>query len=161
MDPDLISRRHFLLRSSATTLLPLLTGATANELLATYHTATSAARPPGALTPAQLRVVEAAAERIFPAVDGLPGASAMHVPQFIDAALAGVLADARKTYVEGIGSLDARSRTMYPKAAGFAALAEVQQDAVLAAVAATPFFQMLRGHKLVACFADPRYGGNF
>ena len=161
MDQDLLSRRLFLLRSSAATLIPLLTGAKATELLAAARAATSEPAPPGFLNAAQLRVVEAATNRILPPVDGEPGAAAIHVPRFIDTALATVLVDDRKTYTDGIRSLDARSRKHVRGASGFVALNETQQDAVLGEIVNTPFFQVLRAHTVVACFADPKYGGNF
>ena len=160
MERDLISRRDFLLRSSAAAVTPLLTGASAQALVAVYSEAASASPPRGFLTAAQLRVIEAAANRIFPAVDGAPNAAAMHAPQFIDLALEKVLVDARKAYADGIKTLDTKAKKIYG-AAGFASLDEAQQDAVLATIQKMPFFEMLSAHTVVACFADPQYGGNY
>src|SRR5690348_4021133 len=106
MDHDLLSRREFLLRSSAVAAAPLLTGIHADTFRAIAHDAARSPRPPGFLRPSQYRVLEAATNRIFPAVDGAPNAAAMHAPQFIDIALARVLVGARKAYVAGIQSLD-------------------------------------------------------
>ena len=161
MDLDLLSRRDFLLRSSSVAALPLLTGAHANVLRAIHREASSTPRPPGFLSPSQYNVIQAAVDRIFPAIDGAPNASAMHVPQFIDIALQRVLADARKAYVEGIRTVEATTRKLYPRSKGFVSLDERQQDAVLAALEETPFFKMLGAHTVAACFADPKYGGNY
>ena len=78
--------------------------------MAAARAAASEPAPPGFLNEAQLRVVEAATNRILPPVDGQPGAAGIRVPRFIDTALATVLVDDRKTYTDGIRSLDARSR---------------------------------------------------
>jgi choline dehydrogenase-like flavoprotein len=163
MERDLVSRRQFLLRTSAAAALPLLTGASAKALTAVYREAAEVgtSRASGFLSPHQLSVIEAAVNRIFPAVDGQPNAAALHVPRFIDIALEKVLADARKPYVEGIKGLDATAKKLYPASAGFASLGDEQQDAVLTAIQKTPFFGMLATHTITACFADPKYGGNF
>ncbi|HEY7234172.1 MAG TPA: GMC family oxidoreductase [Gemmatimonadaceae bacterium] len=161
MESDLISRRNFLARSSAALAVPLFTGETARALLAVHRQAMSASPPAGYLTPAQLEVIEAACNRIFPAADGQPNAGAMHAPQFIDLALQEVLAEARKPYADGIKTLDAKAKRMYPKSAGFVSLDESQQDKVLESIEKTPFFGMLSAHTVVACFADPKYGGNY
>lgn len=160
MDSDLVSRRLFLLTSSSAALAPFLLGASTRALLAVYRQATSASPPPGFFTPAQLAVIEAAANRIFPAVDDQPNAGAMHAPQFIDLALQQAMVEARKPYLDGIKSLEATTKKLYPRSAGFASLDESQQDKVLTATEKTPFFGMLSAHTVVACFADPKYGGN-
>src|SRR5690348_2790463 len=87
MESDLVSRRQFLLDSSTAALAPLLVGASSRALFALHRQAASVTPPPGVLTPAQLAVIEAVTNRIFPAVDGQPNASAMHAPQFIDIGL--------------------------------------------------------------------------
>jgi len=161
MEQDLISRRLFLLRSSSAAALPLLTGASAHTILGIARQAASIPRPAGFFSPAQLAVIEAAANRIFPAVDGEPNASAMHAPRFIDLTLQQVLISARKPYADGIRTLDARARKVDPSSKGFASLTEAQQDAILTEIEKTPFFGMLAGHTVAACFADPKYGGNF
>ena len=161
MDQDLVSRRQFLLRSSAATVVPLLTGASAKTLIGIARQAAHVPPPAGFFTAAQLAVVEAAANRIFPSVDGQPNASAMHVAQFIDLTLQQLLKSARKPYADGIEMLDARARTSVSGAAGFASLTEAQQDAILTEIQKTPFFGMMVEHTVTACFADPKYGGNF
>ena len=161
MESDLVTRRNFLFTSSAAALSPLLSGASARALFAVYRQARSASTPAGFLTAAQLRALEAATNRIVPAVDDQPNASAMHAPQFIDLALQQVLVDNRKMYVDGLKDLEARTTKLYPKAVDFASLDESQQDAVLTTIQKTPFFGALSAHTVVACFADPKYGGNF
>lgn len=160
MERDLVSRRAFLLQSSATALAPLLTGSGVHALRAIAVQAARGTPRAGFLSPKQLALVAAAADRLFPAVDGQPNASALHVPQFIDIALDTVAAEDRKPFVAGLAALEAAAKRRYPRVAGFASLDERQQDAVLRAIEKTPFFQMLRGYTIAGCFADPKYGGN-
>ena len=161
MEQDLLSRRQFVLRSSVAAVVPLLTGASAKTLIGIARQAARVAPTAGFFTPAQLAVIEAAANRIFPSVEGQPNASAMHAPQFIDLTLQQVLISARKPYADGIKMLDAKARKSVPGAAGFASITETQQDAILAEIEKTPFFGMFVAHTVTACFADPKYGGNF
>jgi choline dehydrogenase-like flavoprotein len=161
MEQDLLSRRQFLLRSSAAAVVPLLTGASAKTLVGIARQAATLPPPQGFFTAAQLAVVEAAANRIFPSVDGQPNASAMHAPQFIDITLQQLLKSARKPYVDGIQMLDHKAAKRGAGAGGFVALSEAQQDAILTEIEKTPFFGMLVAHTITACFADPKYGGNF
>ena len=161
MESDLVSRRHFVLASSATALAPLLLGASSRTLATIYRKAASATPPTGFFTKDQLALIEAAANRIFPAVDDQPNAGAMHAPQFIDIALQDTFAEVQKPYIAGIKALEAATRKLHPKAKSFASLDEAQQDAVLATIEKTPFFGMLSAHTVIACFADPKYGGNF
>lgn len=161
MDSDLVSRRHFLLTSSAAALAPLLTRNSTHALMTVYRQATSASPPAGFFTPEQLTVIEAVSNRVFPAVDGMPNAAAMHAPQFIDQVVQRLFVEAQKPYVEGIKTLEVATKKLHPRAKGFASLDEAQQDAVLATIEKTPFFGMLSAHTVIACFADEKYGGNF
>ena len=161
MESDLVSRRQFLLESSATALTPLLMGASSRALLTLARQAASASPSPGVLSAAQLAVIEAASNRIFPTVDGEPNASAMHAPQFIDIGLQTLFPELRKPIVDGIKALEAATKKRYVHATGFASLDETQQDAVLGSIEKTPFFQLLTGLTVSACFADSKYGGNF
>ena len=161
MDSDLVSRRRFLLATSAAALAPLVARTSTRALLALHRAAASASAPAGVLTPAQLAVLEAAANRIFPAVDGQPNAGAMHAPQFIDLGLREHFPELHKPFVDGIKALDAAAQKRDPHATGFVSLEESQQDAILTSIEKTPFFDMLSGLTVVACFADPKYGGNF
>ena len=161
MDSDLVSRRQFLLDSSAAALTPFILRANRRALSSLYRRAVSASPVPSVLTQAQFAVVEAAANRIFPAVDGQPNASAMHAPQFIDSGLESLFPELRKPLADGIKALEAATKKRHPHAKGFASLDDAQQDALLSAIEKTPFFQMLSGLTVSACFADPKYGGNF
>ena len=146
MDSDLVSRRHFLLTSSAAALAPLLTRPSTRALITVYRQATSASPPAGFFAPEQLAVIEAASNRIFPAVDGMPNAAAMQAPQFIDQVVQQVFVEAQKPYVEGIKAIESATKKLHPRAKGFASLDEEQQDAVLATIEKTPFFGMLSAH---------------
>ena len=162
MDPEHISRRLFLLRSSAAAAAPLLLGASASDLLGAFRVAsTQPLPPPSFFTPEQLHVVDAITDRVVPALDGAPGALAAHASTFIDTALTKFLVDDRKTYTEGLVALDAKTKEKFPDSAGFAVLEPAQRDAVLAELEKSPFFQTIRAHTIVATFADPKYGGNF
>jgi hypothetical protein len=161
MERDLVSRRAFLLQSSATALAPLLTGAGVNALRAIAVQAAGASPSAGFLSAKQLAIVTAAADRIFPGVDGQPNASALHVPQFIDIALDTVAQDDRAPFVSGLEALEAATTKLYPRSGGFTSLDEGRQDAVLRGMEKTPVLQMLRGYTIAGCFSDPKYGGNY
>ncbi|HKW12669.1 MAG TPA: GMC family oxidoreductase, partial [Gemmatimonadaceae bacterium] len=161
MESDLISRRNFLARSAAALTVPLLTGDAARAILTVRRQAMSASPPEGYLTPAQFKVIEAACNRIFPSVDGQLNASAMHAPQFIDIGLKELFPELRKQFADGIKTLDAKAKKMDSKSKGFASLDESQQDKVLESIEKLPFFDMMRSFTVIACFADPKYGGNY
>ena len=157
-----ISRRIFLLRSTAAALAPVLANATDDQLRSLFRVAAGAApAKPGFLSAAQLRVVEAVCNRILPAVDDQTNAATLHVPAFIDAALAELLKGDRKTYTEGIAALEKSTKVKFPHTAGFASLETHDQDALLAAIEKTPFFQTIRAHTLIGAFSHPKYAGNF
>ena len=112
------------------------------------------------LTPAQARVLDAAASRIIPSVDGRPGAHEAGVVYFIDRSLGTFNAQQKAPYAKGIQDLDRRARRLVKGASTFAALQPAQQDEILRAIEKTPFFQMLRFGTIVGTFALPAYGGN-
>ena len=113
-----------------------------------------------ALTPAQARVLDAAASRIIPSVDGRPGAHESGAVYFIDRSLATFNAPEKTAYAKGIRDLDRRAARLVKGATTFAALETAQQDEILRAIEKTPFFQMLRLAAIVGTFALPAYGGN-
>jgi gluconate 2-dehydrogenase gamma chain len=115
---------------------------------------------PTALTHAQTDVVEAAAARILPAVDGRPGARDAGAVYFIDRALATFNAAQKTAYVDGVADLNRRAASAAPGSASFAALTPAHQDEVLRAIERTPFFQALRFDTIVGTFALPTWGGN-
>jgi gluconate 2-dehydrogenase gamma chain len=112
------------------------------------------------LTPAQARVLDAAASRIIPSVDGRPGAHESGAVYFIDRSLATFNAREKTAYTKGIQDLDRRAARLVKGATTFGALETAQQDEVLRAIEKTPFFQMLRLGAIVGTFALPAYGGN-
>jgi hypothetical protein len=98
--------------------------------LTTAARAQSLAWTPKALTPAQARAVDAAAELIVPATD-TPGARAAGAPQFIDRALGGWCdPEQARLLREGLDGMDADAHAAH--GAAFADLAPAQQAALLA-----------------------------
>ena len=97
--------------------------------LTTTAAAQSLTWAPTALTPAQARTVDAAAELVVPATD-TPGARAVGVPQFIDRALGGWCDPAQaKLLREGLDGLDADAKAAH--GAAFAEMTSAQQTALL------------------------------
>ena len=118
-----------------------------------------------ALEPAQLRVLEAVAERIFPATD-TPGAVALGAAEYIVRALAGDYAEAIPVYERGLGEIERHALKRFGKI--FIELAEKDMDAVLSDFehgrtdfeGAADFFETVRCHVLEGVFGEPEYGGN-
>jgi len=124
-------------------------------------------------TSTEARTVTAACERIFPADDSGPGATEAGVVIYIDRQLAGPYGRDQYRYTKGpwVESVaehgyqgKATPREIYREGiAGlgdFASLQPGQQDELLRAIEAAPFFQMLRRHTLEGMFCDPLHGGN-
>src|ERR1041385_6283246 len=80
------------------------------------------------LEPAQLRVLEAVAERIFPATD-TPGATAIGAVEYIVRALAGDYPEEIPIYERGLGEIDRHALKRFGK--NFTELEESHRDAVL------------------------------
>jgi gluconate 2-dehydrogenase gamma chain len=136
--------------------------------------------------------VEAAVNRIVPADALGPGGVELGIAAFIDGQLAGAYGQGAKMYLGGpwpagtpqqgwqlrmtpaacyraaIPRVDAHCQATL--GAAFAALAEAQQDGVLAALEAGgvdlvdlpahQFFRLLRTNAMQGLFSDPIYGGN-
>jgi gluconate 2-dehydrogenase gamma chain len=119
-------------------------------------------------------VVVAACERIFPADASGPGATQAGAVVYIDRQLAGPYGTDKYRYTKGPfaesapgpgyqGSETPRQtyRQGIPQlGADFAALDGAKQDARLAAIERTHFFQLLRQHTIEGMFCDPMHGGN-
>ena len=134
--------------------------------------ARAAAAPPRealeTLTAAESDTLEAIVARLIPSDENGPGAAEARAAHYIDRALAGPLASARKPYAAGLAALNTYAQTT--KGEPFARLQAVDQDAVLsemeknAATGFTPnsstFFNLLRAHAIQGTFCDPYYGGN-
>ena len=113
-----------------------------------------------ALTPGQAEVIAAMSARILPSVDGRPGARDAGVVYFIDRSLSTFNAPQKLLYAEGVKDLNSRAAQKSPDATSFAALAAVQQDALLHDIEKTPFFTAVRFDTVAGMFALPTWGGN-
>lgn len=127
----------------------------------TAHQAAGGGAPPEwvALTPDQGRVLEAAAARIIPSIDGRPGAREAGAVHFIDRSLSTFNASRKPFYASGVADLNRRAA----RAGGrpdFAALTPAQQDDVIRQIEPSPFFQALRFDTIVGTFALPAWGAN-
>src|SRR3984893_10727916 len=125
-------------------------------------------------TAAEAKIVQAACERIFPSDENGPGASEAGVIIYIDRQLAGPYGRDKYRYtkppwIESVpehGYQGKENPQQIYRAgiallgSGFAELAPAEQDAKLASIERTMFFQMLRTHTIEGMFCDPLHGGN-
>jgi gluconate 2-dehydrogenase gamma chain len=152
---DKLSRRELLKRAG-------LTGAAAMlPVLGSVRLQAEQAAPPPArstLTASETDTLEAVCARLIPTDANGPGAKEARAASYIDRALGGFLAPSRQAYADGLADLDRRAAASH--GAPFAKLPEADQDAVLTAVQATPFFALVRTHTIQGTFCDPFYGGN-
>ncbi len=124
-------------------------------------------------TAAEARVVQAAAERIFPSDANGPGATEAGVVIYIDRQLAGPYGRdkyryAKAPFVEsvpehGYQGKDSPSEIYRAGVAGlgnFTELKAAEQDQKLRAIQTSNFFRLLRQHTLEGMFSDPMHGGN-
>ena len=111
-----------------------------------------------ALTAGSFATLHAVCARLIPTDENGPGATEAHAAEYINRALGGALAAARRDYKLGLAAIDRAGQQRF--GAGFAKLAPPQQDAVLRELQETPFFSLVRGHTLQGTFCDPIYGGN-
>jgi hypothetical protein len=117
------------------------------------------------LEPAQLRVLEAVAERIFPATE-TPGATAIGAVEYIMRALAGDYPETVVVYERGLAEIDRHALKRFGK--DFVGLGAEEMDAVLSDFengrvdfeGAADFFETVRCHVLEGVFGEPEYGGN-
>ena len=111
-----------------------------------------------ALTSAEAETLDAVCARLIPTDENGPGAKEARASRYIDRALAGFLAPSREAYAAGLADLD--RRVMELRGLRFAALPAADQDTMLHAIEATPFFALVRTHTIQGTFCDPFYGGN-
>jgi gluconate 2-dehydrogenase gamma chain len=110
------------------------------------------------LTRSEADTLRAVVARIIPADENGPGALEARADRFIDRALAGALKNQRSSYTTGLAAIEAQAQSM--RGQPFIKLAPADQDAVLTAMQATPFFNQVRTHTIQGTFSDPFYGGN-
>jgi gluconate 2-dehydrogenase gamma chain len=110
-------------------------------------------------SPEQAAEVESVAAQIIPA-DDTPGAREAGCLYFIDRALTTFDRAHQPVYVQGLDSLQAKTRELFPAAGKFSGLTSMQQIQVLKAIERTPFFAQVRLHTIAGFFANPEYGGN-
>ena len=117
------------------------------------------------LDPEAVRLLEAVAERIFPATD-TPGAVEIGAVEYIVRALAGDYKALAPMYRDGLPALQRRAEARFGKS--FVALSDSVKDSVLADFeadcadypGAADFFETVRCHVLEGVFGEPHYGGN-
>ena len=129
---------------------------------------TAAAQAPDtALSPGELKTLEAFVDRLVPKDENGPGAVECGAATYIDRALAGALAAEKGTFLEGLAGVDTLARSTHN--AAFADLGPEVRDELLTAMDngtaagfanARPFFNRVRRLTLEGMFSDPYYGGN-
>ncbi len=125
-------------------------------------------------TAAEARVVQAAAERIFPGDESGPGATDAGVVIYIDRQLAGPYGKDKYRYTKGpwieAGPEHGYQGKETPREIyraglkllpeGFADVSIGQQDEALEKIQVGWFFQLLHAHTVEGMFCDPLHGGN-
>lgn len=120
-----------------------------------------------ALTPAQMKTLEAFVERLIPRDELGPSAAEAGAQHFIDRALAGPNAGEKQSFLDGLAAMDSFARNS--QGAAFADLPAEKRDAVISAMergtaagfaGAPQFFTRARRLTLEGMFGDPYYGGN-
>jgi gluconate 2-dehydrogenase gamma chain len=120
-----------------------------------------------ALSPAQLRTLEAFVDRLIPKDDLGPGATECGVAVYINRSLGDYLVPEKAVFIAGLEATDAFARRTEDRS--FADLSADKQDALLTAIDngtaagfpdARAFFGRVRRLALEGMFGDPSYGGN-
>src|SRR5438309_10398737 len=129
-----LSRRQFLSRGSAAVSVVWLSAHWPAIVAAAEH-AHQAAKSSAPdkfqfFSPEQAAEIDAITARIIPS-DETPGAREAGVVYFIDRALTTFASDDQKTYREGIPSLQAHLREIFPAAEKFSSATPEQQDKIL------------------------------
>jgi gluconate 2-dehydrogenase gamma chain len=110
-------------------------------------------------SPEQALEVESVAAQIIP-TDNSPGAREAGAVYFIDRALTTFDRETQPIYQQGLASLQAKTRELFPDAGKFSGLGADRQIRVLQAIENTPFFAQVRTHTITGFLANPEYGGN-
>ena len=120
-----------------------------------------------ALTPDQLKLVEAFADRLIPKDEHGPSASECGAPNYIDRQLAHDLGSEKASFVEGLNATNAYAMKSHGK--NFVDLTPELQDLTLTEIESgraegfansRAFFTRFRRLTLEGAFSDPFYGGN-
>ncbi len=175
---DNLSRRDFLSRGSAAVSAVWLSAHWPAIVAAAEHAhqaaKSSAPRKFQFFTPEEAVEIDAISARIIPS-DETPGAREAGVVYFIDRALTTFAVDDQKTYREGLPSLQARVRELFPSVEKFSSATPEQQDQILHSLdeqtgparrhsrpggASSSFFQAIRVHTIVGFLVEPDSGGN-
>jgi len=175
---DNLSRRDFLSRGSAAVSAVWLSAHWPAIVAAAEHAhqAAKSSAPPKFqfFTPEEAVEIDAISARIIPS-DETPGAREAGVVYFIDRALTTFAVDDQKTYREGLPSLQARVRELFPSVEKFSSATPEQQDQILHSLddqtgparrhsrpggASSSFFQAIRVHTIVGFLVEPDSGGN-
>jgi gluconate 2-dehydrogenase gamma chain len=123
-------------------------------------------QPLKVLTRNETRLLEAVADRIFPATN-TPGAVEAGAVNYIHQALVGDYASLVSLYRKGLRAVERHGRRRF--GARFSALKDVEKDAILLDFEAgdvsdfkraAAFFEIVRCHVLEGVFGEPDYGGN-
>jgi len=173
-----LSRRDFLSRGSAAVSAVWLSAHWPAIVAAAEHAhqaaKSSAPRKFQFFTPEEAVEIDAISARIIPS-DETPGAREAGVVYFIDRALTTFAVDDQKTYREGLPSLQARVRELFPSVEKFSSATPEQQDQILHSLdeqtgparrhsrpggASSSFFQAIRVHTIVGFLVEPDSGGN-
>ena len=166
---DGVSSQDARARNSRLTLnrRSLLAGSAALLPLVNVSCSTPASPPPTVLAAELNAVLDAVADRIIPADEHGPGASASGVGRYINRSLAEWNQADVPLLSGGLQALDAAARTRHML--GFTALSAQQQDELLLAMEAGQLegftnaqavFNRLHRLVLEGMFSDPYYGGN-
>jgi gluconate 2-dehydrogenase gamma chain len=107
----------------------------------------------------QAAEVESVAAQIIP-TDATPGAREAGAVYFIDRALTTFDRERQALYTQGLQSLQAKTRELFPESTQFSGLSSERQIEVLKAIENTPFFAQIRTHTITGFLANPEYGGN-
>ncbi|WP_411280895.1 GMC family oxidoreductase [Gemmatimonas sp.] len=153
------SRRDFLKSTGSATVGAMFLSLGWPTLAGVHHALAATPGAPGALTPQQLRLLTAVADRLMPAVDGLAGATQANVARFMDRVLADFLRDLKPPVVGGLAAIEAAAAKAHAGAA-FSALSAAQQDALLRTLQREPWFGAILTGVRFGFSSDPAHGGN-
>lgn len=153
------TRRDFLVLSGTVAGLSLAP-VSLTAILSTARAAEQAARasaPYRHLSSAEVSVLAAAADQVFPP-DDQPGASELGAVRFVDHALDGFMASALPLLQSGCAELD--QEAFRRAGVAFSELPFDDQTAMLEARVSTPFFALVHFLTIAGVFSAARYGGN-